>query len=54
MLTVVVYPGHEGGQVEADAVQAWASGISPSVAQAVIYRFPQKTASPYLIALIKR
>ncbi|TFE28149.1 class I SAM-dependent methyltransferase [Cohnella luojiensis] len=54
VLTAVVYPGHEGGQVEADAVQAWASGISLSVAQTVIYRFPQKTVSPYLIALIKR
>nr|WP_182299642.1 class I SAM-dependent methyltransferase [Cohnella cholangitidis] len=53
-LTVVVYPGHEGGREEADAVEAWAAELSPAIAQAVIYRFPQKAASPYLIALNKR
>jgi len=54
IVTVVVYPGHVGGKVEADAVRAWASSLSPAVAQAVIYEFPQKVASPYLIALNKR
>jgi predicted methyltransferase len=54
VLTVVVYPGHEGGREEAEAVEAWAAELSSSIAQAVIYRFPQKTASPYLIALNKR
>ncbi|MCD9024119.1 tRNA (mnm(5)s(2)U34)-methyltransferase [Cohnella silvisoli] len=54
ILTVVVYPGHEGGQAEADAVLAWASEIEPSLAQTVVYRFPQKAAAPYLIALNKR
>jgi SAM-dependent methyltransferase len=53
ILTVVVYPGHEGGKAEAQAVEAWASEIEPSLAQTVIYRFPQKTAAPYLIALNK-
>ena len=54
IVTVVVYPGHEGGQSEADAVQAWASSLSPSLAQTVIYRFAQKAAAPYLIALTKK
>ncbi|WP_256760755.1 class I SAM-dependent methyltransferase [Cohnella sp. WQ 127256] len=54
VLTVVVYPGHEGGETEAAAVEAWSTGLSPQLAQSVIYRFPQKTASPYLIALNKR
>ncbi len=53
-LTAVVYPGHEGGKDEADAVEAWAAGLPQTVAQAVVYRFPQKPASPYLIALDKR
>jgi SAM-dependent methyltransferase len=53
ILTVVVYPGHEGGRTEAEAVESWASEIDPSLAQTVIYRFPQKTAAPYLIALNK-
>ncbi|MFC4304912.1 tRNA (mnm(5)s(2)U34)-methyltransferase [Cohnella boryungensis] len=53
-LTVVVYPGHEGGQAEAEAVEAWAASLPQSIAQAVLYRFPQKPASPYLIALSKK
>ncbi len=54
LLTVVVYPGHEGGQAEADAVQSWASEVPPSLGQTIVYRFPQKAAAPYLIALNKR
>ncbi|WP_239614836.1 tRNA (mnm(5)s(2)U34)-methyltransferase [Cohnella mopanensis] len=54
VLTIVVYPGHDGGQEEADAVERWASNVSPSIAQAVTYRFPQKKASPYLIALNRK
>jgi predicted methyltransferase len=53
VLTIVVYPGHEGGGQEADAVQAWAAGVPPSLAQTILYRFPQKAAAPYLIALNK-
>ncbi|WP_373230108.1 class I SAM-dependent methyltransferase [Cohnella sp.] len=53
LLTIVVYPGHEGGDQEANAVYAWASDISPSLAQTIVYRFPQKPTAPYLIALIK-
>jgi len=54
ILTVVVYPGHEGGLEEADAVAAWAADVPQNAAQAVLYRFPQKAASPYLIALNKK
>lgn len=54
ILTAVVYPGHEGGQEEAEAVEQWASALPPSLAQSIIYRFPQKEAAPYLIALNKR
>jgi endonuclease IV len=54
ILTIVVYPGHDGGQEEAEAVQAWATDIPSTLAQTVIYRFPQKEAAPYLIALHKR
>ncbi|MFC5401583.1 class I SAM-dependent methyltransferase [Cohnella soli] len=52
--TVVVYPGHEGGREESDAVLSWAAAVPQTVAQAALYRFPQKDASPYLIALIKK
>lgn len=54
VLTVVVYPGHEGGQEESNAVEVWASDVPSSLAQAILYRFPQKAASPYLIALNKK
>lgn len=53
-LTAVVYPGHEGGKEEAEAVEAWAAELPQTLAQAVVYRFPQKPGSPYLIALNKR
>jgi predicted methyltransferase len=53
IITVVVYPGHDGGLGEAEAVEAWASKIDPHLAQTVVYRFLQKAAAPYLIALNK-
>ncbi|XID93191.1 class I SAM-dependent methyltransferase [Paenibacillaceae bacterium WGS1546] len=53
-LTIVAYPGHEGGKEEADAAEAWAANVPPSLAQTVLYRFLQKPAAPYLIALAKR
>jgi predicted methyltransferase len=54
VLSIVVYPGHEGGDTEAATVEAWASGVPPAVGQCVLYRFPQRLNSPYLIALVKR
>lgn len=54
VLTIVIYPGHEGGDAEAAAVEQWASTIPPTIAQCVTYRFPQKNASPFLIAIVKK
>ncbi len=54
VLTVVVYPGHDGGDAEASAVEAWAAAVPQSTGQCVMYRFPQKHASPYLIAIVKK
>lgn len=53
ILTAVLYPGHAGGDEEAQAVEAWASSLPQYVAQAIVYRQPQKPASPYLIAVEK-
>lgn len=53
-LTAVLYPGHPGGEAEAQAVESWAAGLSAAQAQTVMYRFPQKPHAPYLIALEKR
>lgn len=54
VLTIVVYPGHAGGDAEAVAVVAWAAAVPRQVGQSVLYRFPQKDASPYLIAIVKK
>lgn len=54
VLTIVVYPGHEGGDREAEAVEQWAANVPSSLAQSVLYRFPQKTSAPYLLALVKK
>jgi tRNA A58 N-methylase Trm61 len=54
LITVVVYPGHKGGEREAAAAEAWAAEIPSSIAQTVVYRFPQKKTAPYLIAIYKR
>lgn len=52
--TVVVYPGHEGGRDEAAAVDAWIAALPDEAAQALLYRFPKRPASPYLYALEKK
>jgi len=54
VLTAVLYPGHAGGDAEAQAVSAWAAGIPSAIAQAMQYRFVQKPHAPYLLALVKR
>ncbi|GIP54931.1 MULTISPECIES: class I SAM-dependent methyltransferase [Paenibacillus] len=54
LLTVVLYPGHPGGDEEAAAVEAWAAALPQSAGQAMLYRQPQKPASPYLIAVEKK
>ncbi|ALS29420.1 SAM-dependent methyltransferase [Paenibacillus sp. 32O-W] len=54
IVTCVLYPGHEGGETEAAAVEAWAAGLPPDRGQSAIYRHIQKPAAPYLIAVEKR
>lgn len=54
IVTIVLYPGHEGGEQEAAAVEAWASELPQHTAQAVMYRGIQRTNAPYLIALERK
>lgn len=55
VLTVTVYPGHEGGRAEAEAVDAWAAELPQETCQALCYRFVnQHRQPPYLIAVEKR
>lgn len=54
IVTIVVYPGHEGGDTEGDAVEAWAAKLPAVRGQAVIYRMLQRPKAPYVIAIEKR
>jgi predicted methyltransferase len=55
VLTVVVYPGHEGGGEEAAAVDSWAAALPQEQCQALSYRFlNQRNAPPYVVAIEKR
>ncbi|WP_063564181.1 class I SAM-dependent methyltransferase [Paenibacillus sp. O199] len=54
IITVVLYPGHDGGSQEADAVLEWSSALPVEQAQVVIYRQLQRVASPFLIGIEKK
>lgn len=54
IVTAVLYPGHEGGDAEAAAIEAWAAALPQVGAQAMLYRMAQKPTAPYLIAVEKR
>lgn len=54
IVTIVLYPGHQGGDEEADAVEKWASTLPPSAGQAIVYRQIQRPGAPYLIAVEKK
>ncbi|UHA72240.1 tRNA (mnm(5)s(2)U34)-methyltransferase [Paenibacillus sp. 481] len=54
VLSIVLYPGHDGGDREADAVLAWATALPQGMGQAVTYRMPQRPHAPYAIGVEKR
>jgi methylase of polypeptide subunit release factors len=54
IITVVLYPGHDGGSQEADAVLEWSSALPVEQAQVVIYRQLQRETSPFLIGIEKK
>ncbi|MDQ4076040.1 MAG: 16S rRNA (cytosine(1402)-N(4))-methyltransferase [Chloroflexota bacterium] len=54
LLTVVLYPGHEGGQRESDAVLTWARSLSPSRAQVLWYQFLNPRRPPPSLIVIER
>ena len=53
VVSVVVYPGHDGGAGEADAVRAWARALPGEFAASVHARVNTRTPAPELI-LIER
>ena len=54
LLSVLVYPGHPGGAVEAQAVDTWAAALPPDSAQAITYRQANRPTAPYGIFISKR
>ncbi|MFF3921404.1 class I SAM-dependent methyltransferase [Paenibacillus lactis] len=54
IITIVLYPGHRGGDTEAAAVEAWAASLPWSTAQTIVYRGLQRPDAPYLIALERK
>lgn len=55
VLTVVIYPGHSGGDEEAQAVLTWARTIPPEQAKVIWYQpLNSRRPAPSLIALQKR
>ena len=54
MITVLVYPGHEEGQAEADAVVSWARQVPPDRAVVGCYQLLNtRNAAPMLLALAR-
>lgn len=54
LVTCMLYPGHPGGDIEADEVLKWAETISTTEAQVICYRQLQRKAAPFLIAIEKK
>ena len=54
IMTAVLYPGHAGGDIEAEAVNQWAAALPSTVGQAILYRQLQRSSAPYLIAVEKK
>ncbi|HEY4391312.1 MAG TPA: class I SAM-dependent methyltransferase [Paenibacillus sp.] len=54
IVTVVLYPGHPGGDQEAETVHAWAANLPSSIGQTILYRQIQRPHAPYLIAIEKK
>ncbi|MBY9080873.1 class I SAM-dependent methyltransferase [Paenibacillus sp. HN-1] len=54
IITAVLYPGHPGGELEAAAVQDWASSLPQRSAGAIVYRQLQRSNAPYVVAVEKK
>jgi hypothetical protein len=55
VLSIVAYPGHEGGHQEAAAVEAWSSGLSPNDCEVQKMAFLNyRPTTPFGIVIRKR
>lgn len=54
-MTLVVYPGHAGGDIEAEAVERWAGARDQETFGVAAYRFlNQANSPPFLIVISKK
>ncbi|MGO8898676.1 MAG: class I SAM-dependent methyltransferase [Isosphaeraceae bacterium] len=55
IITVVVYPGHEGGRVETEAVLSWARAVSAHRALVACHQvLNTREMGPLLLAVAKK
>ncbi len=54
LLSVVVYPGHEGGAEESQAVYQWASLLAPDDFRVATYRFINRCGQPPWLLLVEK
>lgn len=53
-ITVVAYPGHDGGRAEMEAVADWASTLPQDRAEALSYRFVNQANDPPRLYVIEK
>jgi hypothetical protein len=54
MITVVCYPGHEGGDTEAQAVETWATELSPEAFEAQKLAFLNLSGAPPRCVVVRK
>jgi len=55
LLTIVMYPGHEGGETEMQAIQEWATALDDTLWHVARYDLPNiRSRPPVLLAIHKR
>ena len=54
VITIVAYPGHEGGEAEAEAVAAWAASLPEDDLLVLSYRLSNQTGDPPRLYAIEK
>ncbi len=54
LITVVVYPGHDGGQEESETINQWVESLDPAGSSCALWKLENsKPEFPYLVAVEK-
>lgn len=54
IIVIVIYPGHEGGAEEAEAVEQYAKKLPPSQYVVLKYAYINREGAPYIVAIEKK